>query len=527
MSAQRIDVFVSYKREDRDRAEAIARRLKLEGYSVWWDVELLPGEQFRDAILEVIERASSAIVLWSKRSTTSAFVTDEASRARDRGILVPVQLDDCTLPLGFGDIHTLDLSRWRGDPDDRRLKPLVAAVGRLVEESGENLKKEPKAVESLIADEVREWRAIAEAPDQSPEQYKKYLESHGDMALFFKLAVARIEELEQRLTAREEKSRIDFPRILGVGSALVGIVGGVIAALLNWDALMVKLGYKEPLAEPEKFSAASTCSGDWIHKGRGYCDDHARPIFVTVENGEKCGYDENKVLVQPVGFKTCRHLNHGMERYAESQIVQGNSGWVRGGLNQGWWCQRMQNDFQAARPNLQIAWTEVSSGEDRRKRNFHAEYNYFWRATANWNAIYKLTSTDACGTLDPIEETVRKPKRCEDRSQVRNYERSRNLNCAWDERWFVTHAASTRRLLSEFEAELVDRPLCSTCDEWSKNAEQQARCLIMTRDIIAKGPFVLDDSSMRLLGHVQRAANSLLTSNRPLSSEASEALGKF
>ena len=31
------DIFVAYKREERDRVEPVARALEREGFSVWWD----------------------------------------------------------------------------------------------------------------------------------------------------------------------------------------------------------------------------------------------------------------------------------------------------------------------------------------------------------------------------------------------------------------------------------------------------------------------------------------------------------
>ena len=44
------DIFVSYKREDRDRVEPLARALESEGFSVWWDPELPIGQSYASSI---------------------------------------------------------------------------------------------------------------------------------------------------------------------------------------------------------------------------------------------------------------------------------------------------------------------------------------------------------------------------------------------------------------------------------------------------------------------------------------------
>jgi phage replication-related protein YjqB (UPF0714/DUF867 family) len=40
------DIFISYAKEDRGKAKDIAEALKQQGFSVWWDRSILPGETF-------------------------------------------------------------------------------------------------------------------------------------------------------------------------------------------------------------------------------------------------------------------------------------------------------------------------------------------------------------------------------------------------------------------------------------------------------------------------------------------------
>lgn len=106
------DVFISYAREDLKRAQLLAEALLAEGFSVWWDHDLVGGDNFREQIDQVIASAKVAIVIWSEHSVGSRFVRDEASRANDRGVLLPVVIGDVSPPIGFGEIQTIQFKRW-------------------------------------------------------------------------------------------------------------------------------------------------------------------------------------------------------------------------------------------------------------------------------------------------------------------------------------------------------------------------------------------------------------------------------
>ena len=118
------DIFISYARADRDFARRLAAYIEDAGLTVWWDMSLKPGEVFRDEIERRIGEARHVIVLWSEASVKSHFVLDEAGEAARQDKLVPLRIDGCKLPFGFGQHHTHTVSDWPGD-----LAPLLAAVG--------------------------------------------------------------------------------------------------------------------------------------------------------------------------------------------------------------------------------------------------------------------------------------------------------------------------------------------------------------------------------------------------------------
>ena len=124
------DLFVSYKAEDRPRVAPLVHALEAEGYSVWWDAQIGGGEAWRDTICRELDAARLVLVIWSKRSVgpQGRFVHDEATRAQRRGAYLPAIIDKVDPPLGFGEIQSLNLVRWKGDPGDRKYQALLGAI---------------------------------------------------------------------------------------------------------------------------------------------------------------------------------------------------------------------------------------------------------------------------------------------------------------------------------------------------------------------------------------------------------------
>src|SRR5690349_18283432 len=84
------DIFISYKRENKNQAALLAEKLQASGFTVWWDHDLLGGDDFDVVIAKQIAEAKAVIVIWSAESVHSRYVKDEASKALRRNILIPV-----------------------------------------------------------------------------------------------------------------------------------------------------------------------------------------------------------------------------------------------------------------------------------------------------------------------------------------------------------------------------------------------------------------------------------------------------
>jgi hypothetical protein len=126
------DIFISYARQDRPRAEAIAKALEDHGWSVWWDGIIPAGKTFRQVIQEQLDEARCVIVLWSAASVTSDWVIGEAAEGKERRVLVPVLIEEVRPPMEFRQIHAADLTDWSGESTAPSFKKLCSGIQALV-----------------------------------------------------------------------------------------------------------------------------------------------------------------------------------------------------------------------------------------------------------------------------------------------------------------------------------------------------------------------------------------------------------
>jgi hypothetical protein len=130
------NIFISYASADRPTAQMLASALSGEGWSVWWDRNIPPGKSFDEVIEAALTKAKCVLVLWSKASVASNWVKTEASDAAKRNILIPVLIEDVTIPLEFRRLEAADLIGWQGSRNHTGLRTLLSSVADIVPKSG-------------------------------------------------------------------------------------------------------------------------------------------------------------------------------------------------------------------------------------------------------------------------------------------------------------------------------------------------------------------------------------------------------
>jgi TIR domain len=132
-SQRSLRVFISYAAEDRESVMRLGQRLRADGVDAWLDVDsLLPGQEWRAEISRAIHDADAMIVCLSTASATSKSLNMEVGAAleiqsqRPEGtiFLVPVRLEECTVPFLLTHYHWVDIFKNGGY--ERLLRALLS-----------------------------------------------------------------------------------------------------------------------------------------------------------------------------------------------------------------------------------------------------------------------------------------------------------------------------------------------------------------------------------------------------------------
>jgi adenylate cyclase len=126
------DVFVSYARSDKARVAPLVAAIEANGWTVWWDPEICPGQEFDRQIAQELKIATAVLVVWTRNSVESRWVRGEAREGAERGILVPVRFERADLPIDVRALHTTEFDDWGEDPRSSQAQEVMRALGTMV-----------------------------------------------------------------------------------------------------------------------------------------------------------------------------------------------------------------------------------------------------------------------------------------------------------------------------------------------------------------------------------------------------------
>lgn len=178
------DIFLSYSRVDRPRAQTVARSLEEEGFTVWWDKVLRAGQTYDEVTEGMLRDAAVVIVLWSETSVKSKWVRAEATLGQRTCVLIPAMIDEADRPIMFELTQSADLIGWDGDRQDKRWKDFVADIRMALESAKEAETPQPDLPANATPaiahpDATIEntfWTSISDSDD--PADYEAYLKRY-------------------------------------------------------------------------------------------------------------------------------------------------------------------------------------------------------------------------------------------------------------------------------------------------------------------------------------------------------------
>jgi formylglycine-generating enzyme required for sulfatase activity len=131
-----VDVFISYPRASRAKAEAIKARLEELGLDCFFDMEKIDGgSNFPDIIDRALRRSRSVLCCWSPLYFERPWCMIECRDALAREIMVPVaidQFDQFAPPADLRQINWFDLADWTGEDSHEGWNRTLLSLGKLI-----------------------------------------------------------------------------------------------------------------------------------------------------------------------------------------------------------------------------------------------------------------------------------------------------------------------------------------------------------------------------------------------------------
>jgi multisubunit Na+/H+ antiporter MnhC subunit len=159
------DIFVSYRRTDRELVAQIVRRLEENGVGVWYDAEIEGGADWRETIVEALSNSDMLVIFFSEACNESRQLKKELAVADSLNKpVVPILIED-TKPKGAFLYELADRNWVQAFPDPfGKINDIVAHLTDLAVKSEGGLSGVRPAPAAEAAAQERAAAAAADAP---------------------------------------------------------------------------------------------------------------------------------------------------------------------------------------------------------------------------------------------------------------------------------------------------------------------------------------------------------------------------
>jgi hypothetical protein len=278
------DVFLSYKREEKEIAQQIAEYLTTKGYEIWWDAALLAGEDFARVVHTEVRKAKAVVVLWSRRAVQSHWVKMEASIAAERGTLINAVIDDLPFEEIPGAFSHLQAVRLAGN-----LKAFLEAITQAIARKAVPPSRqghtagEARSILDRKVSESEYFLVIASSVDR--RDFEEYLDRFGKGSQFAAVAQRRLDGI---LTKEAEAK--SWRRWIAAGLAFFA---GAVAVVSGLSTILMYFGAEPFDFYPSDFkakeAATSSATGERDREGE------------ITRSGEEQIRSSNELDMRPAG----------------------------------------------------------------------------------------------------------------------------------------------------------------------------------------------------------------------------------
>ncbi|MBI1339496.1 TIR domain-containing protein, partial [bacterium] len=282
------DIFLSYKKIDRERVEGLARDLTDEGFTVWWDYAIESGDDWFQRIIEEVRLARCLVGCWTRNSVDARgmFVPsagdgnnyvrvehETAGRARIAGAM----MDEGSVPAVYRDMQYSNLVGWApGARDHSGFRDLVERAERLatpafMQRSLAALEqKRAEALEQLAAARTRgdglqlELNRVTRAAAQAAEAFETERRAFEQERLATGAVLARQQQLVKGAEAQAAEAARLKAELAKVEAEHEAEADGLLAKLESAEALAEEMKVERrrlgKLLAEAKAAAASASS---------------------------------------------------------------------------------------------------------------------------------------------------------------------------------------------------------------------------------------------------------------------------